>query len=394
MSLLENRKIILFLGCTTLFFPGAFVFGFPGVMAGEWQTMFQANKEQLGRLMFFILAGTGSAMYLAGRLRERFGSQKVILTGSLACSVSTFFVAHASSLVHVYLWAFAEGFFCGFVYIPCLAEFQRLFPDNKGLVAGISNLTFGGAAAIMSPVFTYFLVTKGYSFSSNTAATLSLCFGTIAAFLVRFPLPDQKDTGDVRSGLPLNKILKMRPFWYLWMVWALAGASGISYIVLAPSFGLSLGFDITQYIYMLTCFNILNGLGRLVCGRLADQYSKQRILMIVFLMAALSYLLMPFSSKLYIAAFLACFIGLAFGALFTVSAPLVTEVFGMASFGRIFGLVFTAYGFLAGFLGPWLSGIILDRTDSNYLLVFGMFALFYLISSYLIIKVGPHEIDQ
>jgi MFS transporter, OFA family, oxalate/formate antiporter len=67
----------------------------------------------------------------------------------------------------------------------------------------------------------------------------------------------------------------------------------------------------------------------------------------------------------------------------------VTDVFGLENFGSIFGLVFTAYGFLAGFLGPWLSGIILDITDSDYTLVFWMFALFYLVAAGLITKVEP-----
>ena len=104
-----------------------------------------------------------------------------------------------------------------------------------------------------------------------------------------------------------------------------------------------------QYVYILTGFNGLNGMGRLVCGRLSDKYSKQKILMTVFLMASCAYFLMPQFTSLYIISFLACFIGLAFGALFTVSAPLVTEVFGLENFGKVFGLVFTAYGFFAGF---------------------------------------------
>ncbi len=389
MSFLENKKIVLFLGCMAIFFPGAFVFGFPGVMASEWQTMFQANKAQIGRLMFFILAGTGAAMYLAGKLQEKFAYHQVIFTGSLVCSVATFFVGHAASMNQVYVWAFIEGFFCAFVYIPCLTLFQGLFPENKGLITGIVNLTFGGAAAVMSPVFTYFLVSKGYGYTSNFAAIVSLCMGTAAAFFVRVP---EGKGGQNRKPVPtlsLKQTIKLSSFWYLWFVWALAGASGISLIVLTSSFGQHLGYGITQYVYMLTCFNILNGIGRLVCGRLADQYPKQRIMMTVFVMAAAAYALLPAAHSIYLASFFACFVGLAFGVLFTVSAPLVTDVFGLENFGRIFGLVFTAYGFFAGFLGPWLSGIILDATHSNYTIVFWMFSGFYLIASILILNVRP-----
>jgi len=109
-------------------------------------------------------------------------------------------------------------------------------------------------------------------------------------------------------------------------------------------------------------------------------------------MASIAYFLMPHINHLYGISFLACFIGLAFGGLFTVSAPLVTEVFGLENFGKVFGLVFTAYGFIAGFLGPWFSGIILDASNSNFAMVFNMFAVFYIISSVLILRVKKIEI--
>ncbi|MFH2091915.1 MAG: MFS transporter [Pseudomonadota bacterium] len=389
MPIFENKRIILFLGCLAIFFPGAFVFGFPGVMAAQWQAMFQVNKADIGQLMFFILIGSGSSMYLAGNLQEKFGSRTIIFTGSLVCSLAIFFVGHATSMAHVYVWAFVEGFFCGFVYIPCLTLFQRLFPENRGLITGVVNLTFGGAAAVMSPVFTFFLVSKGYLSASNIAAAIALCVGTVAALFVRLPKSMGEKRKNLVATLSLKQTLHLAPFWYLWCVWALAGASGISLIVLASSFGQHLGYGITQYVVILTSFNILNGLGRLACGRLADRYSKPHIMTGIFLMAAFAYACMPFAHNLYMVSFLAGFVGLAFGGLFTVSAPLVTDVFGLENFGRIFGLVFTAYGFLAGFLGPWLSGIILDATNSNYRIVFWLFTLFYLISSIFILKVRP-----
>ncbi len=367
------------------------MFGFPGVMASEWQALFHVNKAQIGRLMFFILAGTGFSMYLAGKLQEKIPSRFIIFTGSLVCSLAMIFVGRASAIEHVYIWAFSEGFFCGFVYIPCLTIFQRMFPENKGLITGVLNLTFGGSAAVMSPVFTYLLVSKGYGFTSNFAAVISIFLGTSFALFIKIP-GKEKDQGKQQlSTLSLKKTLRLSSFWFLWFVWALSGAAGVSLIVLASSFGAHLGYGITQYVYILTCFNVLNGLGRLVCGRLADIYSKQKILVTVFLMAALAYFLMPWFINLYIISFLACFIGLAFGALFTISAPLVTEVFGLENFGKIFGLVFTAYGFFAGFLGPWLSGIILDITGSNFRMVFSLFAVFYLVSSMLILNVKKQK---
>jgi OFA family oxalate/formate antiporter-like MFS transporter len=81
------------------------------------------------------------------------------------------------------------------------------------------------------------------------------------------------------------------------------------------------------------------------------------------------------------------FFNMAFGTLFAVSGPLAGDCFGMTHFGAIFGLIFTAYGFVSGPLGPWLSGRILDVTRGNYTLVFSYLGLMYLGSAGLILLV-------
>ena len=110
---------------------------------------------------------------------------------------------------------------------------------------------------------------------------------------------------------------------------------------------------------------------------------------ITFASAALGYLIMPHLNNLWLWAILAAVIGFAFGTLFAVSGPLAGDCFGMAHFGAIFGLIFTAYGFVSGPLGPWLSGYLLDVTQGNYTLVFSYLGFMYLASAGLISLVRP-----
>ena len=108
-----------------------------------------------------------------------------------------------------------------------------------------------------------------------------------------------------------------------------------------------------------------------------------------FTAAAVAYLVMPHIDGVWLWAALAAVIGHAFGTLFAVSAPLAGDCFGMTHFGAIFGLIFTAYGFLSGPLGPWLSGHILDLTHGDYTIVFSYLGLMYLASAGLILLVNP-----
>ncbi|MFZ3131236.1 MAG: hypothetical protein WA125_09085 [Desulfosporosinus sp.] len=77
-------------------------------------------------------------------------------------------------------------------------------------------------------------------------------------------------------------------------------------------------------------------------------------------------------------------VGFSFGTLFAVSAPLITDFFGLKHFGAIYGLVFTAYGFISGILGPSLSGYLIDMNKGNFTPVFTYLGVFCLLSGVLI----------
>ena len=128
----------------------------------------------------------------------------------------------------------------------------------------------------MSPIFTYLLVSKGYLFTSNFSAIISIFAGASIALFIKLPKGSKNKTVQGGSTLAVIDIIRMQAFWRIWGVWALAGAAGISLVVLASSFGEYAGYGITQYVFILTSFNILNGIGRIICGRLADIYPKQK----------------------------------------------------------------------------------------------------------------------
>jgi OFA family oxalate/formate antiporter-like MFS transporter len=160
-------------------------------------------------------------------------------------------------------------------------------------------------------------------------------------------------------------------------------------LVLATGFGLARGLDLAHAVVLLTAFNLTNGCGRLISGYYSDRFGRTRTMTISFTCAGLAYLILPHLSGLWLWALLSAVIGFAFGTLFAVSGPLAGDCFGMAHFGAIFGLVFTAYGFVSGPLGPWLSGYILDLTGGNYILVFSYLGAMYLGSAALIRLVQP-----
>jgi OFA family oxalate/formate antiporter-like MFS transporter len=390
----KTRRAFILIACAcAVFWPGAFIFGYPGIMRHYWQQAFNVGGSAVGQTIFFILTGATCFMYLCGRWQEKYGPGKLAALGAVLTGSSVIWLGRTESMTAVHAWAFLIGAASAFIYVPALTTVQRWYPERRGLVSGLCNMAFGLAAAVMSPIFTALLSGWDYETTNLVLGCAALIIGVPAAALIRFPQVDPVMPAAGAAIAPASRTvveaLKSREFWCIWLTWVLAGAAGASMLVLATGFGLARGLNLSQAVILLTGFNLTNGCGRLVAGFFSDRLGRSRMMSISFIAAAVAYLIMPHLEGIWLWTALAAVIGFAFGTLFAVTAPLAGDCFGMEHFGAIFGLIFTAYGFLAGPLGPWLSGYILDSTRGNYTLVFSYLGLMYLASAGLILLVRP-----
>lgn len=387
------RTFILMACACAIFWPGAFIFGLPGVLRQHWQQVFDAGGGAVGGTVFFILTGATCFMYLCGRLQEKYGPGRLTSIGAVMCGSSAIWLSQAGNMTDVNIWAFSVGASSAFVYLPGLTVVQRWYPERRGLVAGFFNMAFGLSAAVMSPIFSILLSKWGYEAVTLAAGCAALTIGLTASALIRFPETDTSTPATVElfapNGRSVKEALKSREFWCLWFTWVFAGAAGASMLVLATGFGLARGLNLADAVVLLTAFNVTNGCGRLISGYFSDRIGRSRTMAMSFAGAGFAYLIMPHLAGLWLWATLAAVIGFAFGTLFAVSGPLAGDCFGMKHFGAIFGLIFTAYGFVSGPLGPWLSGHILDVTRGNYTLVFSYLGLMYIGAAGLILLIQP-----
>ena len=236
----KKRGILAVAGSSlAIFWPGAFIFGFPGVMAPYWQTSLHVGLGAIGNILFFVLAAVGIFMFFVGRWQEKFGTRTMISIGAIICGLDAIFVGYASSLWMVYAWAFLVGMSSAFVYIPALTTVQRWFPMRRGLVSGVVNLMFGVSAAIMAPIFGYMFETVGYLRMNIYLGIIGLVVGLVAAQFTGLP----EEVALVRPGaagatvvsppelgnsLTVQQSLRTSSFWFLWITWALQGAAGIA----------------------------------------------------------------------------------------------------------------------------------------------------------------------
>jgi len=99
-------RLAVLASCIAIFWPGAFIFSFPGVMSLHWQQAFGVSRAATGQTLFFVLAAVGVFMFITGRWQEKVGPSRLVALGALLCGASTIWVGYAERISWVYLWAF------------------------------------------------------------------------------------------------------------------------------------------------------------------------------------------------------------------------------------------------------------------------------------------------
>ena len=227
----DNKGILAVIGSSmAVFWPGALIFGFPGVMAPYWMKTFHVGRGAIGNILFFVLAAVGIFMFFVGRWQEKLGVRKMITAGVILCGLSVLIIAYSSNLYMLYLWAFLTGVSTAFIYIPALTTVQRWYPARRGLVSGIVNFVFGFSAAIMSPLFRHMFESIGYLPMNLTVAPLALLTGIIAAQFAEspktIPLPQPPAPASasgrqpmtpatIGESLTVRESLRTKSFWFL-----------------------------------------------------------------------------------------------------------------------------------------------------------------------------------
>ncbi len=371
---------VLIASCVNMVWIGTSIFALPGIMAPYWQSSLNISVGDISKSPLWILLATGIFMFVVGKIQEKFSLSWIVFIGSLILGITNFFVLFIRSLSHIYLWAFFVGCSSAFLYIPCITAVQSWFPLQKGLVVGLVNLIFGISASFLSPVLNkMFLIFTPFYFYL-IVSLFSFLTGALASFYIKLPVSLKSHHSSKLEDFSVTQSLKNRNFWLIWICWALTGGAGISMVTLSTLYGINMGLSKAKAVLILSSFNLANGLSRFISGFASDRFGRINTMCLCFSMGGIGYILFPLFPNLYMWCLCAILVGAAFGTLFAVSAPLLVECFGIKHFGAIFGLVFTAYGFVAGPMGPWFSGFLLNLTHS-FSLVFYYLGLLLFISS-------------
>ncbi len=355
-----------------------------GVLFEPLQAEFGWNRGQVsaGITIFGLTAALLAPVY--GSMADKFGVRKVALWSLVAFAVS--FAALALTPPSIYgFWAlwFVVGLVgIGSTPVTWSRAISLWFVKNRGLALGIMLIGTSVAALFVPRLAVWSIGSFGWREMFVIVAMLPLLIALpVGLLFFREPRAEERPaaltttTGEV-AGMTFAEARRTRQFWILWAsILMIAFAYGGAHIHMFPIVR-DHGFSPVMAASIAGVVGLGIMVGRISVGFLLDRFWGPGVAFpALCLPAAACFMLMGTSQEIMLIGVAAFMLGFAAGAESDLIAYLASRYFGMAHFGRIYGMLYMPFG-IASAVSPLFYGIVRDRAGSYDPMLFVAAALF------------------
>lgn len=306
---------------------------------------------------------------IEGYLVDKFGPRPVVAVGAVCAGLGWVLNSYATSLPMLYFAAVVSGVGAGCVYGTCVGNALKLFPDRRGLAAGLTAAGFGAGAAITVIPIANMIQASGYEKTFFTFGIIQgVCILVLSMLLIKPVAPKSalaKVGSSVASDYTTKQMLKSPVFWVLYVMFVLVASGGLMATAqigpIATDFGIAalpmtlFGATLPLLTMTLSIDNVANGLTRPLCGFVSDKIGRENTMFIVFIGEGLALLgLMKFGHNPYAFMAFAAMVFLCWGEIFSIFPAICADIFGSKFAAGNSGTLYTAKG-TAALLVPLAS---------------------------------------
>lgn len=313
------------------------------------------------------------SMVFAGKLLPRTGPRIIAGTGGILFGGGYILASFSGCFTSLFVGiSLISGVGIGMAYVCPIVTCMKWFPENKGLVTGVTVAGFGAGAVVLSNM-TAALLEAGWEVT-GIFRLIGISYGLIvfiAAMSMEFP----GGAAHRHVGQPVQpspKILHSDSFRIFSLGIFCGTFAGLVVIGSLEPIGESWGMTRTVAVAAVSALAIGNGLGRITWGWIFDSIGMTAIPLSLIMLSAALMMFLGLSGKPAMFLLTSAFIGFCFGANFVVYAGAAAHEYGTAQVGAVYPFIFLAYG-LSALVGPSLGGVFYD--------IFGNYRIILLLAT-------------
>jgi MFS family permease len=361
----------------------------------------RASVSGASSLYFLVSVVTGA---LIGRAIDRYGARGWILGGVCLMAVALLGIVGAETpgqLLCLYpFMAVGFGMSAG---VPTNAIITRWFVFWRARAMSIAHTGISMGGVVLVPLATWLIRSDGLEAAIVVLVLLLVGIAIpITLLVLRWDpgayglVPDGGAEAPVENPL-LSEVAQQRSwrarqalqtstFWVLAVAFAGILFCQMSLLIHQLSF-LGERMDPAAASFAVSTTAAGSIVGRLVVGALADRIEKRRLATMLFLVQACALLAFSTAHGMLALYATALLFGSTIGSIFMMQSLLVGELFGMASFGTVFGLLQLLTGTI-GALGPGALGLFVESI-AGYGTALRFLAAIAVASAWVLSRVQP-----
>ncbi len=372
-SIAGNRWVQLVCGIIAMILISNYQYAFTLFTPGMKQTFTGVPYARIAAIFSVFILFETWPMPVAGYFVDKLGIRKLMAFGAICIALGWVLggtVATSPFQLYIYYGVIA-GTGAGIIYISCVVNAVKWFPDRRGLAVGLTAAGFGGGAALTVIPVANTIHILGWARAMAIWGLIQGVIALVTALVLRHPPAGWAPVGweqrakNVTKTVTQSKVnftwsqtLRRPEFYLLYAMFFFACYGGLiataNLSQIAKTFHVSdakiLGLALVPLAVTLT--SLCNAGSRVLWGSVSDWLGRENTMFLTFgIEAVLVFLVTRISGSPVAFLVLFSLVFLFWGEVFSLFSATTGDVFGPKNASANYGMVYTSKGLAAYFAG-------------------------------------------